>query len=161
MKVTVNNDSYSIDLIQSANPAEDAVHALAAIIEEDLPQRLANAELMLDYGSVRRPADTLDAWHRVMQEPCNARLIDALHSALGLMKRAEPIQRGRVASAIANFTGAKLEAELKREIALCELERTLADATEAAEQVRAHIGKVDSLRQEEKTRPTGSRLQRT
>lgn len=47
MKVTVNNDSYSIDLIQSANPAEDAVHALAAIIEEDLPQRLANAELML------------------------------------------------------------------------------------------------------------------
>jgi hypothetical protein len=34
MKVTVNNDSYSIDLIQSANPAEDAVHALAAIIEE-------------------------------------------------------------------------------------------------------------------------------
>jgi hypothetical protein len=57
MKVTVNNDSYSIDLIQSANPAEDAVHALAAIIEEDLPQRLANAELMLDYGSVRRPAD--------------------------------------------------------------------------------------------------------
>jgi hypothetical protein len=150
MKVTVNNDSYSIDLIQSANPAEDAVHALAAIIEEDLPQRLANAELMLDYGSVRRPADTLDAWHRVMQEPCNARLIDALHSALGLMKRAEPIQRGRVASAIANFTGAKLEAELKREIALCELERTLADATEAAEQVRAHIGKVDSLRQENK-----------
>lgn len=94
-----------------------------------------------------------------MQEPCNARLIDALHSALGLMKRAEPIQRGRVASAIANFTGAKLEAELKREIALCELERTLADATEAAEQVRAHIGKVDSFGK--KTRPTGSRLQRT
>lgn len=150
MKVTLNNDSYTLDQIHSANPTEDAVDALAAIIEEDLPKRLANAQLMLDYGSVRRPADTLDAWHRVMQEPCISKLIDALHSALGLMRRAEPMRRGRVASAIASFTGAKLEAELKREIALCELERSLADATEAAEQVRVHIGKVDVLRKENK-----------
>jgi hypothetical protein len=43
---------------------------------------------------------------------------------------------------------------LKREIALCELERTFADATEAAEQVRPTLAsKVDSLRQEKQGRP--------
>lgn len=150
MIVSADSKPDSLHLMVHAGSVKDAVSALAAEIEQDLPQRLASAELILVYGSVRRPADTLDAWHRVMQEPCNAQLIDALHSALGLMKRAEPIRRGRLASVIANFTGATLEAELKREIALGELERTLADAAEAADQVRSHIGNIDTLRQKNK-----------
>lgn len=146
------NVSYETDLTFSstsdfAMPTEDAVEALAATIQLDLAKRLLRPELLLEYGADRRSADTLEAWHQELLVPSKARLVQALRQALNLMKLAEPKRRGRLTSAISQFTGAAMEEELKREVLIFELAQVLEEADEAAKGVRQHITKVDALAQ--------------